>query len=57
MIQTRFSSWDQFVNSYLEGYAAWAGAKEDRHAIYEGLKTSAFNPFAIDWNLKLEKSW
>lgn len=57
MIQTRFSSWDQFVNSYLEGYAAWAGAKEDRRAIYEGLKTSAFNPFAIDWNLKLEKSW
>lgn len=57
VIQTRFSSWDQFVNSYLEGYAAWAGAGEDRRAIYEGLKTSAFNPYAIDWNLKLEKSW
>lgn len=57
LIQTKYSSWDQFVNSYLEGYGTWAGASEDRRAIYEGLKKSAFNPFAIDWNLKLEKSW
>jgi len=58
IIQTKFNSWDAFVESYLAGYASWAGENaENRRWIYEQLKQSAFNPYNLDWNLPLEKSW
>ena len=57
-IQTKISSWDEFVESYLAGDASWSGTDaSDRRYIYEQLKTSAFNPFSLDWNMPLEKSW
>lgn len=57
-IQSSFQSWDEYMDSYLDGYNDWAGNRaEDRSAIYEGLKGSAFNPYALDWNMKLSKSW
>lgn len=58
IIQTKFTSWDEFASSYLVGYEAWSGeSQEERRTIYENLKASKFNPYALDWNLKLEKSW
>lgn len=58
LIQTSFSSWDEFTESYLSGYETWSGKSgKFRREIYDGLKTSAFNPYAIDWNLELKKSW
>ena len=57
-IQQTYGSWDEFIASYLEGYDAWAGDEaENRNSIYEGLKGSAFNPYAVDWNLELKKTW
>lgn len=57
-IQQTYGSWDEFIASYLAGYHAWAGDEaENRDLIYEGLKGSAFNPYAVDWNLELKKTW
>lgn len=57
-IQASFHSWDEFTASYLAGYHEWAGGQaEDRQAIYEGLKGSAFNPYALDFDMELTKSW
>ena len=58
VIQTRFDSWDAYNQSYLDGYNGWRSAdSEGREPYLESLKTSKNNPFAIDWNLPLEKSW
>ena len=58
VIQTRFSSWDEFNESYLKGYTAWSGKDDtERRNVYNNLKGSLFNPFALDWNMKLEKNW
>lgn len=58
IIQTKFSSWDEFNESYLVGYTAWSGQPDtERRGIYNNLKASIFNPYVIDWNLKLERSW
>ena len=58
MIQGTYHSWDEFVESYLVGYESWSGTSvKDRREIYEKLKASVFNPYAIDWNLELTKSW
>lgn len=58
IIQTRFTSWAEFNESYLAGYASWSGNSDaERRAVYNGLKESAFNPYILDWNLTLTKSW
>ena len=57
-IQALYGSWDVFAESYLAGYASWSGdSSESRRQIYESLKQSSWNPYALDWNLPLEKSW
>ena len=57
-IQALYSSWDAFAESYLAGYASWSGdSSESRRQIYESLKQSSWNPYALDWNLPLEKNW
>lgn len=58
VIQTSFQSWDEFADSYLVGYEAWSGdTSGNRRTIYENLKNSKFNPYALDWNLELVKNW
>lgn len=58
MIQNTFDSWDSYMESYLLGYEYWAEESSDeRRAIYDELKTASDNPYAIDFNLTLEKSW
>lgn len=57
-IQGTFDSWDGFMESYFEGYEYWAGESSDeRRGIYEEIKAASDNPYSIDWNLTLEKSW
>lgn len=58
VIQSSFDSWDAFMESYLIGYEYWAEeSSEERRAAYEELKAASDSPFAVDWNLTLEKSW
>lgn len=57
-IQSAYGSWDEYIASYLDGYNVWAGEdRQDRASVYENLKKSAFNPYALDWNLDLGKTW
>ena len=57
-IQNTFDSWDDFMESYFVGYEYGMEAdSEDRRELYEQLKTSPDNPFGLDWNTTLEKSW
>lgn len=57
-MQPLFTSWDELVDSYLRGYEYWAEESSDeRRAIYEDLKSRADNPYAVDYNTSLEKTW
>lgn len=57
-VQPKFNSWDELVDSYLRGYEYWAEESSDeRRAVYEDLKTREDNPFAVDYNTTLEKTW
>lgn len=57
-IQTTFDSWDSFMESYFTGYEYWSEESSgERRDIYENLKSSSDNPFSLDWNTTLEKTW
>ena len=63
LIRQMFSSWDDFLGSYLYGYSYWCG--EDltdtssmaygRKQIYEELKAAGV--FDVDWNLVFTEDW
>lgn len=63
IIQRSFSSWDELVDSYLEGFRAWAsragfdaeGNLAFRRGIYGRLKKQYFSPYSIPWDTDL--SW
>lgn len=57
-MQPLFTSWDDLIASYMRGYEYWAEESSDeRQAIYEDLKTRDDNPYAVDYNMTLEKTW
>lgn len=57
-IQPLFTSWDEYMASYLRGYEYWAEEDSaERLAVYEELKGFEDSPYKLDWNLTLEKSW
>lgn len=57
-IQGTFDSWDSFMESYFVGYEYWSEESSDeRRQIYEEIKASADNPFALEWGMSLEKTW
>lgn len=56
--QPKFSSWDEMVDSYLYGYEYWEEESGDeRRAIYEDLLEREDNPYAVDYNTELVKTW
>lgn len=58
MVQPLFTSWEELVNSYLRGYEYWAEeSSEERRGIYEELLTREDNPYAVNYQTTLEKSW
>ncbi len=57
-IQADFDSWDDYMESYFTGYEYWAEESSDgRREIYESLQNAPDNPFAVDFNTRLEKTW
>ena len=57
-LQGKFDSWDALVDSYLRGYEYWAEESSDeRRKIYEDLKKRDDNPYSVDYNTVLEKTW
>lgn len=56
--QPLFSSWDELVESYLRGYEYWVGGdSSERRELYEELLAADDNPFRVDYNTALEKTW
>lgn len=57
-LQPLYSSWDELVDSYLRGYEYWAQTdSSERRAVYEELLAAEDNPFRVDYNITLEKTW
>lgn len=57
-IQSSYTSWDEFMESYFAGYEWWAEESSDeRRAIYEELKAAPDSPYNLDFAMTLEKSW
>lgn len=60
-LQGMYGSWDEMVDSYLDGYCYWAGEDPDdpesytakRRAIYEELKAAENSCFALPWDTPL----
>lgn len=60
-LQQVFSSWDEYMKSYLDGYCYWSGENindsnsevYNRQQIYLNLQKLDSNPFKMDWNLPL----
>lgn len=58
ILQSKYSSWDEMMASYLRGYEYWAGeSSEERQKIYESLKAEKNSPYNLNWNLELKKDW
>lgn len=56
--QAKYQSWDELVDSYMYGYEYWAEeSSEQRRQVYEDLKSRKDNPYAVDYNTTLEKTW
>lgn len=64
-LQKMYDSWDEMMSAYLMGYQFWQGDLEitddsptkERRSYYEMLKNSDDNPYELDWNMELKKSW
>ncbi len=57
-VQPLFTSWDDLIASYMRGYEYWAEeSSAERQGIYEDLKSRDDNPYAVDYNTTLEKTW
>lgn len=58
IMQPVFNSWDDMVDSYLMGYEYWMEESSDeRRKVYEDLKSRDDNPYTVDYNTTLEKTW
>lgn len=58
VIQKTFSSWDDLMDSYFLGYEYWASEDSSpRREVYEDIKTRDGSPYALPWDLPLERSW
>lgn len=57
-MQPLFDSWDDLMESYMNGYEYWAEESADeRRAVYDDLKTRDDSPYTVDFKMSLEKTW
>lgn len=64
-LQLMYSSWDDFVQSYMYGFDYWSKSDPTdpsseftyRACLYHQLKAMKDGPYQIDWNLELKKEW
>ncbi len=65
VLQEMYSSWDAMMEGYVLGYQFWQSdpdTKEDsptkeRRRMYEMMLQMEDNPYTLDWNMELQKSW
>ncbi len=64
-LQTLYNSWEEMVESYLVGHTYWiledpndsSSQTFGRRQVYKELKESEDNPYTLNWNMTLEKTW
>lgn len=65
LMQENFESWDDMMGNYLLGFQFWScetprdvyGETEKRRKIYNSLKNLSNNPYQLDFNMELERTW
>lgn len=65
ILQKMYSSWDEMMDGYLLGYQFWQkdpdtsrdSPTKERRRMYEMMLQSDENPYQLDWDMELEKSW
>lgn len=65
ILQEKYSSWDELMNSYILGYQFWQSdpcATDDsptvkRYHYYEELLEMQDGPYSLDWNMELKREW
>ena len=65
ILQEKYSSWDDLMDSYLLGYQFWQSdpcltddsPTMQRYYYYEELLEMQDGPYSLDWNMKLRKEW
>lgn len=58
MIQSRYTSWDDYMESYLRGYEYWRSSPQayaQRKEGYDVVRASDY--YKLDWNTALGKAW
>lgn len=63
--QELFDSWEDFNKSYLYGYSYWSeeslddsqSSAAERAELVNSMEAQANGPFAVDWDIELEKEW
>lgn len=58
VVQKQYKSWDEYMESYFRGYEfVYHKSSNERRELLAELKSGADNPFDVDWNTPLVKSW
>lgn len=65
ILQSLYSSWDEMMEGYLLGYRFWQGdldtgrdsPTQERRRMYEMMLQMKDNPYLLDWDMQLGKSW
>lgn len=58
LIQGQFTSWDDLMESYMNGYRYWADEDSYEYQIlYQELKARSDGPYAVEFYTTLEKTW
>ncbi len=65
ILQKMYGSWEEMMDAYMLGFQFWKGDLEidddsptiERYRYYQMLRNLEDNPYNLDWNMELEKSW
>ena len=65
ILQEKYSSWDELMDSYILGYQFWQSdpcltddsPTLERYRYYEVLLEMQDGPYSLDWNMELKKEW
>lgn len=65
ILQKMYGSWEEMMDAYMLGFQFWKGDLEitddsptiERYHYYMTLHSLEDNPYNMDWNMELKKSW
>ncbi|MDE6386877.1 MAG: DUF1266 domain-containing protein [Lachnospiraceae bacterium] len=65
VLQQMYDSWEEMMDAYMLGFQFWKGDLKmtddsptiERYHYYTMLHSLEDNPYNMDWNMELKKSW